>query len=486
MLEIRSIKKKIVVSTINEERKDKELFEDRLGYSKELIIDNNKVVITKGSIEHTFLNNLPHTFNTEIFLVDLDKLDTTISFDLFCKEDEYFFVIEEYYFKIWNELNRLSDGENTNGWLINWDTNEEDSNLERAKATLISKLSSKIQVLKHLDQGNERLKARLNNRKLNSLLSYSDKEINLLESNLEEIPELRLFYLLNHEKELNSNRFYLVKGCFDRDAKNIQSNDVVNSIGKKDGGLGYKLGLSSSIQNSDELDKPIVIVVHGIGSSCFLYDTEIYCDLVKFLVPSFHVFTYDYLTINQSIKDNGEMLANDISDLKKQYRDKEIIVIAHSLGGLVSRIALVNHSAPIDYLIMAGTPNNGSKLAGITKITSKILLKTNKKRLKGQDAEDLFHMRLKGLEDLGNKTTSIRDLNKDDFSNENKYYCIVGNYLGLRNDIIVSNYNMIRINHNKLPYFHKANLNHMNYFNVNNIEKSIGRALQNITLKQLV
>ncbi|MFP7176192.1 esterase/lipase family protein, partial [Priestia filamentosa] len=467
----------------NEEGVNNKLFDDRFEYRKELTIDNNKVVITRDSIENTFLNNLPHTLNTEIFLVNLEKLDTNISFDLLCKEDEYFFVIEEHYFKIWNELNRLSNSENVNDWLINWDYNEQDSNVERAKAKLFSEFHSKIQILKHLDQGNERLKARLTNRQLTSLLSYSDKEIKLLDSTMQEIHQLRFLYLVNHKHNLNNNRFYIVKGCFDR---NNENDDMMTLGEKKNKEKNYKLGMFGKSENKDAVDKPIVIVVHGIGSSCRLNNSDIYPDLVSFLVPNFHVFTYDYLTINQTINDSGAMLAKDINDLKKQYHGKEVIVIAHSMGGLVSRAALVKHNASIDYLIMAGTPNNGSRLGSMTDITRKVLLKTNKKRLKSQDAEDLFHRRIKGLEDLGNKTTYIKSLNAEDSSNENKYYCIVGNYLGLRNDIIVSNFNMIRINRNELPQFHRANLNHMNYFSANNIEKSIGKALQNIKIRKLV
>lgn len=69
-------------------------------------------------------------------------------------------------------------------------------------------------------------------------------------------------------------------------------------------------------------------------------------------------FTYD---TTASIDLNGQNLANALSVAFGPTR--EVVILAHSMGGLVSRSALVNHEAKISGLVTLGTPHHGSHLA---------------------------------------------------------------------------------------------------------------------------
>jgi pimeloyl-ACP methyl ester carboxylesterase len=64
---------------------------------------------------------------------------------------------------------------------------------------------------------------------------------------------------------------------------------------------------------------------------------------------------------------SGDRLRSELEDLCKQYGKLNLVIVAHSMGGLVARYALeVADDSPkcVSDLFMLGTPNHGSRLAG--------------------------------------------------------------------------------------------------------------------------
>lgn len=70
------------------------------------------------------------------------------------------------------------------------------------------------------------------------------------------------------------------------------------------------------------------------------------------------VFLYDW---TQPIDSNGRLLATELSKLAKQ---KPIVIVAHSMGGLVARSAIEDHwkFANIPFLVTIGTPHHGTPI----------------------------------------------------------------------------------------------------------------------------
>lgn len=85
------------------------------------------------------------------------------------------------------------------------------------------------------------------------------------------------------------------------------------------------------------------------------------------------VLSYDYENLNTSIAATG--LAFKKAMLEAGFNrddDKTLTILAHSMGGLVSRWAIEQEQANefVDALILAGTPNNGSNFGKIESLRS--------------------------------------------------------------------------------------------------------------------
>jgi pimeloyl-ACP methyl ester carboxylesterase len=104
---------------------------------------------------------------------------------------------------------------------------------------------------------------------------------------------------------------------------------------------------------------PTVVFVHGINSSCesafsdmvirFRRDTALDDWQLQF-------FDYDF---NDSIRRNGARLREYLNRLPSR---EAVVIIAHSMGGLVARFACLTGGAPsrARRLIMLATPNKGA------------------------------------------------------------------------------------------------------------------------------
>ncbi len=66
-----------------------------------------------------------------------------------------------------------------------------------------------------------------------------------------------------------------------------------------------------------------------------------------------------------SIQQNTQVLDDAISDLLRSSGADRVNLLAHSKGGLESRLFIFDHPDKVDKLVMLGTPNGGTKLADI-------------------------------------------------------------------------------------------------------------------------
>ncbi len=88
------------------------------------------------------------------------------------------------------------------------------------------------------------------------------------------------------------------------------------------------------------------------------------------LVNKYQLFTYSYdtsLAIRDDVSGEGSG-RNFAQNLLAVIGSKKAVVVAHSMGGLVSRSALTYDSAPIESLITLGTPHHGTTLRNIDEL----------------------------------------------------------------------------------------------------------------------
>lgn len=398
------------------------------------LINDQKISIDKVELDSDFIHDIPYSANRLIYRVTIENIKVTseLSFQLVCGEDEYFFAIQD-------ELLKLLDDKNTN------------------YVELLNQHSPRFQILYHSAKENE-VEARITKQQMDYLIHHPVAENQSLSTTA----------------IANQKSFYI----------------VLNKFSKQPSELGlFKLlpdGKSSFrkvkvVEEPEQLDseKPIAIIVHGLVSSI----NDSYFGLFEYLQKGHEVYGFEYLTVDEKISDSGELLASELKNLKNKYPDKEILIVSHSMGGLVSRSANRKHGAPIDKLIMAGTPNNGSILMTLP-ILVRLCLVVNgafgngRNSIKSEDFWSLMRLKkLRGLEDLANESGFVTELNSTDILDSNKnYFAITGKYLGLSNDILVDVDNMITINDIKMPHIF-TDWNHFNYFEGEGIENYVGRAI---------
>ncbi len=123
----------------------------------------------------------------------------------------------------------------------------------------------------------------------------------------------------------------------------------------------------SAIQSMVDQAKKIVVVIHGI-----IGDTEDMAKNLMFLVDEGHydlMLTFDYENLNEPIEGIAKELNKRLTALGLNANDdKQLDIIAHSMGGLVSRYMMENireGDTLVNRLIMLGTPNGGSAFGNI-------------------------------------------------------------------------------------------------------------------------
>ncbi|PTS98634.1 hypothetical protein DBR11_14415 [Pedobacter sp. HMWF019] len=120
------------------------------------------------------------------------------------------------------------------------------------------------------------------------------------------------------------------------------------------------------------ISNKILIFVHGI-----IGDTEGMVKCIKsdldgkgttFEKRADLILTFDYENLNTKIEENSLLLKQRLEKIGLEANHgKEVIIIAHSMGGMVSRwfIEKLGGNKVISKLIMLGTPNNGTPWADV-------------------------------------------------------------------------------------------------------------------------
>jgi len=102
-----------------------------------------------------------------------------------------------------------------------------------------------------------------------------------------------------------------------------------------------------------------VVLIHGIlrSSKCMSAMAE------TLEQAGFHTFQFDYPSTQVSIPDAAEYLHQTIESLEGI---EELSIVAHSMGGLVTRAYFAEHHDPrFRRVVMVGTPNHGAELADL-------------------------------------------------------------------------------------------------------------------------
>jgi pimeloyl-ACP methyl ester carboxylesterase len=106
---------------------------------------------------------------------------------------------------------------------------------------------------------------------------------------------------------------------------------------------------------------PSILFVHGLQSSSKCFKT--YFEACR--KRGIQVLTFDYPN-RGDLKEAGERLAKDLRELEAAHPKVRLVLVSHSMGGLVSRHALEgNKPRPtcVSDLFLLGVPHKGSKLA---------------------------------------------------------------------------------------------------------------------------
>ncbi|MBL7808864.1 MAG: caspase family protein [Saprospiraceae bacterium] len=112
--------------------------------------------------------------------------------------------------------------------------------------------------------------------------------------------------------------------------------------------------------------KRILLLIHGI-----IGDTKGMVEGVHPLVEKGDydlVLTYDYENLNTRIETTAGLLADKLQEAGIKPAGKKINILAHSMGGLVARYFIENLQGNnvVEHLVMAGTPNGGSRISRLT------------------------------------------------------------------------------------------------------------------------
>lgn len=112
--------------------------------------------------------------------------------------------------------------------------------------------------------------------------------------------------------------------------------------------------------NSANATRDLVVLIHGIASSKY------------FLAPlgrrlramEFDTQLHTYFTLRGSIRDIGARFAATLHQLAEQNPERKIHVVAHSMGSIVTRCAVLS-GVPnnLGRIVMVGPPNRGSHMA---------------------------------------------------------------------------------------------------------------------------
>jgi pimeloyl-ACP methyl ester carboxylesterase len=110
--------------------------------------------------------------------------------------------------------------------------------------------------------------------------------------------------------------------------------------------------------------RPLVILVHGYGANAEEFDAL--RGRLRNAGFASGVFSYPN---DARVALSGRELASALQAFERRYPDRRLALVAHSMGGLVSRVAIEDPETGtvrnVDQLVMVATPNLGSNLARV-------------------------------------------------------------------------------------------------------------------------
>ena len=111
---------------------------------------------------------------------------------------------------------------------------------------------------------------------------------------------------------------------------------------------------------ADEKSRDAVVVVHGLAAHPVLM-----IPLARWLEESFgRVINWGYPSLWSPIERHGQKLADLLRQLDRDDTHDRIHIVAHSMGAIVSRVALAEYlPGRFGRFVMISPPNRGSRLA---------------------------------------------------------------------------------------------------------------------------
>lgn len=149
---------------------------------------------------------------------------------------------------------------------------------------------------------------------------------------------------------------------------------IIGTDGIKLIGTPNETPVLHSLQLSTSPILPVVLV-HGYNDSANSWATYVNALLpsigrIGYAVDTLDTGKDDYVAL--TIDENALRLKEYITKVKEETHAKQVDIVAHSMGGLISRMYIadfMDRNAPdVHQLIMLGTPNGGSNSARLLEI----------------------------------------------------------------------------------------------------------------------
>jgi len=150
------------------------------------------------------------------------------------------------------------------------------------------------------------------------------------------------------------------------------------------------------------------------------------------VAPTFDTGRKGPLVLTKTIDQNAQLLKTAITELKSLYKAEQIDIVAHSMGGLISRRYIARYmssTADVGRLIMLGTPNAGTRSATAAILSSAVA---------GQWLDGIFPVRYPAIVELTQSSARLFNLTNSERRGVG-FYAVAGNYFCPRNGIQAAN-----------------------------------------------
>ncbi len=106
----------------------------------------------------------------------------------------------------------------------------------------------------------------------------------------------------------------------------------------------------------------IIVLLHGLAAPRFIM-TPLDRHLRR---DGFQTLNWGYPSLRGKIEQHGQRLADQLREFERDPGIQTIGLVAHSMGGIVARTALLGQKWPkVSSLVMLGPPNRGSRVAAL-------------------------------------------------------------------------------------------------------------------------